>query len=559
MEQTPERDVTEKRKERIKNWLKDYHNITFIAILLFAIIIRLYYFNLTKNQPLWWDESDYLAYAKNLAGLPANWIITTQHNSLYPYLAAFFFKLNLSEAIAKFLLQFIPSVLSVVLVYFICKEMYEDRRIAIVSSFLMAVLWEHLFNTMRFHIDILALFFGLLAIYAYWKGYEKKEKIFKKISSKWAIPLTAFLVVLTYTIRRGYFLFAFFFTLHALTTKKFSELIKDKYNWIALSLGVLLFFLAEKSIFISRIQGVSGAYFHPENKINLLPLGVFPAYFSSTTSIPSILLYLYWIGFIILIANIFLSLGYLKKLTKTTVRADLFNLFTILITLAFFILIIRTQDVFGEGRWFFPLALGSFVCIARSSIFITDFFRKYNKYFAYAALFILIILGGYYEIIQADAIIKNKGGSFEGIRQASIYLKELSNQEDVIISVAVPQVIYYAERNVVQPDKIAGWTGAGEQLPLDDFINGLKNFPYARYLLISFSQTGTPDWMARAYGNNGQVAGWEIKFMDTKIDFSTGQQDIKRTKTLEGATFNLLDIKQDVFIYEIKRENGSLV
>src|SRR3989344_4726405 len=345
----------EERKEKIKQWLKDKNNILFLAIFIFAIIILFYYFNLTKNQPLWWDESDYLAYAKNLAGFPANWIITTQHNSLYPYLAAFFFKLNFSEVMAKFILQFIPSVLSVVLVYFICREMYEDKRIALISSFLISVLWEHLFNTMRFHIDILALFSGLLAIYVFWKGYEKKEKIFVKINPNWAMPLTVILVILTYTIRRGYFLFAFFFLVYMLATRKFTELIKDKYNWIALALGIVLFLSAENFIFISRIQGVSETYFRPENKINLLPLGVFSEYFSSSISIPSILLYLYWLGFIIMTANIFLSLGYLKKFTKAAARSDLFNMITILITLIFFILVIRTQDVFGEGRWFFPL------------------------------------------------------------------------------------------------------------------------------------------------------------------------------------------------------------
>jgi len=554
MEIPPEKELIEKRKDKLKNWIKNRDNLTFIGLLLFAIIIRLYYFNLTKNQPIWWDESDYLAYAKNLAGFPVDWIITTQHNSLYPYLVAFFFKLNLSEVAVKFFLQFIPSVLSVVLVYFICKEMYGDKRIALVASFLMSVLWEHLFNTMRFHIDILALFSGLLAIYVFWKGYEKKEKIFGKINPNWTMPLTVILVVLTYTIRRGYFLFAFFFLVYMLATRKFTELIKDKYNWIALALGIVLFLSAENFIFISRIQGVSETYFRPENKINLLPLGVFSEYFSSSISIPSILLYLYWLGFIIMTANIFLSLGYLKKFTKAAARSDLFNMITILITLIFFILVIRTQDVFGEGRWFFPLTLGSFVSISRSTILIVDFIKKHNKYIAFSVLLLLIGLGGYYEVIQADAIIKNKEGSFEGIRQASLYLKEISSQEELIISVAVPQVVYYAERKVVQPDKIAEWTGAGEELPLDNFLKGLREYPQAKYFLISFSQIGHPEWMTKIYSQNGQVAGWEIPFMDTKIDFVNNLQDIKQEKAYDDITFRLLNIKQDVFIYQIERK-----
>ena len=40
--------------------------------------------------------------------------------------------------------------------------------------------------------------------------------------------------------------------------------------------------------------------------------------------------------------------------------------------------------------------------------------------------------------------------------------------------------------------------------------------------------------------------------MDTTIDFTTGQQDIKKSKTYGNITFELLDVKQDVFIYKIK-------
>ncbi len=549
----------EKRKDKIKNWLKNPHNLIFILILIFAFIIRLYYFNLTKTQPLWWDESDYLAYAKNLAGFPANWIITTQHSSLYPYMAAIFFKFGMSEAIAKFFLQIMPSIFSVLLVYLICNAMCKDKRVALISAFLMAIFWDHLFETMRFHIDVLGLFLGLLSIYVFWQGYENKDKIFGKIDAKWAIPITIIFVILTYTIRRGYFLFGIFFLVHMLATRKWTDLIKDKYNWISLALLVFLFFLAEKFIFISQIGGVSGTYFHPENKINLLPLGVFPAYFSSSSSILSILLYLFWIGLLLIISNIFLSFDYIKKTRNSMARSDLFNLIAIIVTLAFFILIIRTPDVFGEPRWFFPLALAAFISISRASIFLTDLIKPYNKYVALIILVALLGIGGYYELKIADSSIKNKITSFDGIKQASLYLREISNENDLIVSVAVPQVIYYAERNVVQPDKIAQWTESGDTVPLENFLSAVSNAPETKYLLISFSQPGHPDWMTRVYANNGQVAAWEIPFMDTKIDFVNKQQDIKQSKNFEDITFNLINIKQDVFIYEIKRQDDKLV
>ena len=202
------------------NWFKDSYNLTFLGILLLAIVIRIYYFILTANQPLWWDEADYLAYAKNIANLGGDWIVTAQHNSLYPFIVAGLFLLGLGEPAVKFFIQIIPSILSVWLVYAICNEIYDDKRIGLIASFLMTTLWVVLFNSMRFHVDIPGMFFGLLALYVFWRGYENKKKIFGKINSNLAIPLAVFFAVLAYSIRRAYFLFAVFILVYVLLTTK---------------------------------------------------------------------------------------------------------------------------------------------------------------------------------------------------------------------------------------------------------------------------------------------------------------------------------------------------
>ena len=134
---------------KIKNWLKDPYNLIFLGILLFALFIRLYYFSLTKNQPLWWDEADYLAYSKNLAGFKSDWIVTKQHNSLFPFIVAFLFSIGINEVVAKFIVELIPSILIILLTYLVVSLMYHDKRIALISSFLMAVSWPILFNSMN--------------------------------------------------------------------------------------------------------------------------------------------------------------------------------------------------------------------------------------------------------------------------------------------------------------------------------------------------------------------------------------------------------------------------
>ena len=57
-------DILTKRKNKLIKWVKDPYNLTLSLIIIFAIILRLYYYSLTKSQPLWWDEAEYLNMAK---------------------------------------------------------------------------------------------------------------------------------------------------------------------------------------------------------------------------------------------------------------------------------------------------------------------------------------------------------------------------------------------------------------------------------------------------------------------------------------------------------------
>ena len=534
-------------KQNFLNWFKDKYNLTFLGILLLAIAIRIYYFVLTAHQPLWWDESDYLAYAKNIANLGGDWIVTAQHNSLYPFIVAGLFLLGLGEPAVKFILQIIPSILSVWLIYAICNEIYNDKRIGLIASFLMATFWVVLFNSMRFHVDIPGLFLGLLAIYIFWRGYENKKKIFGKINPNWAIPLTAIFLILAYSIRRAYFLFGVFILIYVLlTTKDWKKLIKDKYDWIGLVLGVFLLFLVEKLIFFSGITEVGSTYYFPENPINLLPLKIFNTFFSFGSLFKNIYFYLFLIGIIIIVVNILIHLGHIKKEKNEKVRGDLFAFILLLFTLANFIFILRVQGGFGEERWYLPLAFGAFIAVSQGVLLIGDFIKRYSKIIGIILIILLVVLGGYNQVKNADGIIKNKIPSFEGIKQASFYVKEISSSNEIIISQPAPQTIYYSERKVLQPEQIANITGSN--YILGDFLNGLEKNPNAKYLLISFSEPGYPDWMKQQSQNL-----WSIPFMDTTIDFTTGQQNIRPFIKYQNTTFTLLDVKQDVFIYEISR------
>src|SRR3989344_3878454 len=123
-----EEKIIEEKKEKLKNLFTDKNKLILLAIIVFAFAIRLYYFFLTKNQPLWWDEADYMAYAKNLAGIENGWIVTSAHNSIFPFIVSLFFKFGFSEVMIKFFVAFIPSIVLVLVTYFLCIEIFEDKK-----------------------------------------------------------------------------------------------------------------------------------------------------------------------------------------------------------------------------------------------------------------------------------------------------------------------------------------------------------------------------------------------------------------------------------------------
>lgn len=538
--------------EHIKNWLKVKSNLAFLTILIFSFAVNLYYFSITSQQALWWDEADYMAYAKNLAGSPINWVVTPKHNSLYPFIAAIFFKIGFSEVLVKFFMQFIPAIGSIFLSSLIARKMYKDPRISVIVSFLMATLWVSLFNATRFHVDTLALFFGLLAIYVFWQGQEKQEKIFQKIDKKWAIPLTVFFVILTYAVRRGYIIFGAFFAIHLLLTRKTSSLAKDKYNWIGLGVAIALFFLVENLIFSSGLGSISGEYYHQENKINFLPFQVFGAFFNNPYSqVLSVLSYLFWIGLALTIFKLFLSVGHISSSEES--KSDLFNIISIIITLGLFIFILRTPGTFGEARWYLPLAFSSIVLISKSSIFLTRFLENKKRNLGIFVIALLVIYGGYYEMKYSDQLIKDKIGSFDGIRKAGIYLKDISSESEKIIGLPAPQLAFYSERSVFRPRDLLGINDTNN-VPFDPVLEKIKSDQDLKYLVVSFSEPNHPDWMRNSDVNIQQTGTMKIPFMDTTVNLQNGKQDIKQEGSYGEITFKLLKIEQEVFIYEITHE-----
>ena len=126
-------------KEAIKNWFKQKDNLLLFLVIFGAFIFRLIFFLQTYNQPVWWDEGEYLSMAKSFVyGIPFDF--NPQRPFLLPAFIAGIFAIGLGEAAARFITVVLPSLGAVIAMYFLGKEMY-DKKVGIIASFLLAVFW----------------------------------------------------------------------------------------------------------------------------------------------------------------------------------------------------------------------------------------------------------------------------------------------------------------------------------------------------------------------------------------------------------------------------------
>ena len=102
--------------ENIKKWFKKKENILLFSLILFVFLIRLYYFFITRDQPLWWDEADYMNIGKSWAGL-YSW----DFNPLRPVLFSFIFTLLLKVGLGELTMKLFVIVLSLLAIFFLYK------------------------------------------------------------------------------------------------------------------------------------------------------------------------------------------------------------------------------------------------------------------------------------------------------------------------------------------------------------------------------------------------------------------------------------------------------
>ena len=108
---------------KIKEWIKE--NWIFLGILLFALIIRIYYFSITNGQPLWWDECEYLNMARVFAS-GGEYTFGPVRPILFSLISSLFLIIVKGEILPRLLILAF-SLASVIGMYYFGKEIYDKK------------------------------------------------------------------------------------------------------------------------------------------------------------------------------------------------------------------------------------------------------------------------------------------------------------------------------------------------------------------------------------------------------------------------------------------------
>ena len=408
-------------------------HIVLIIILIFALLVRLHYFNI--NEAIWWDEAEYLLQAEKVAFNAHYAPIYSYHRGiLLPFIWGLILKIGLGHK-SLLILQIIFSVSSIILLYNIAKILF-GKEVALASSFIMAVFWEELFYVNRYLTEVAAVFISLLALNFFIEFYFNKKQKF--------LYFAAIAAGLGMLIRFPVGIFIIIIGCFLLITEQLALFKNYRYYLVTL----ILFLLGLPQIIYTYMNYGNAFLFlkaagaHSAASQHLTTMLQYILFMPQ--ALDFIFLALFLIGFIFISFDLILAPDYLIKKREGAPKKEL--LLILWIVLHFVVISLMNEFI---DRMIFTIFPVISMCVGYGSVKIKDYIARYNKVLAISLILVLFLIGGYLQLKQADAIINFKKDSFLPFKEAGLWIKDNSNQDDLIIGSQKPILQYYAQRDVI--------------------------------------------------------------------------------------------------------------
>jgi len=483
-------EVLKKRKEKIINWIKKPDNLLLTLILAFAIIIRLYYFLITKDQAIWWDGAEYMNMARAWA-FNLEYEFLPVRPVLFSLIIALFYRMGNPEFLARIFL-FLLSIVSIFGMYLFGKEIY-NKKIGLIASFLMSVFYLHLFHTFRLLVDLPSLTFFTFAAFFFYKYF--------KTNSHKALYFGAIIIAIGTLFRITTAIFLFAIAIYVLITERLG-CIKKKEYWIA---GLIFILILSPYVIWGYFQfngfviAQAGAWNAPKGNYFFNGMNNFKSYLSIFPNMLSWPLLIFFILGLISIYKLFLGFDLVIKGKDNRLKRDL------LLLLLFLIPIIAISFSIGGGyfedRYMFNSMPAIFIISGAFMLKAYNFIKQKRKFLA--ILFLILLLGSimFLQLQHADSLIKTKKDSYFQVKQAGLWLRENTEASDIIATKSQPQIQYYSERKVV-----------GLLETKEEFEEKLTSNPNINFFMVSIFENH-PEW-AYTYPNEKNLTVVQAYFVN---------------------------------------------
>ena len=498
-------------KKKIKDWFSKPENITLCVVLLFGLAIRIYYFFLTKGQPLWWDEAEYLSIAKHwVVGLPFDIFIVRP--IMLPFFVAILFKVGFGEVAVR-VMELLFSCAGIVFLYLLGKELY-NKMTGIVAALLISSFYLHLFFTSRILTGVPTVTLWIMAVYFFWKGYVQK-------GSPYYTYAAALVIAIGTLMRYPYGMIVLPLLIYVILTKKFTFL-KDKTLWKAGVVFIIPFIpyviwsmktFGEISIFAAKGFYENNVLFL--DYIKLLPTYLYspiPFFHSLSPSFLHVLLMLFLASIALFLFRIVIGIDLIFK--EKNIQKSILVLLLFLIPFLYF----SFMHDHVEPRFMFYIFPAVFLMISVVTMELYGLIKKYNHVFAASLIVVVLMVGVTEQVSQGDNIIRGKITSYQALKDAGEWLKENSNEEDIVLSAGIPQNAHYSERET-----------RGVPSKEEDFEE-LVRTSKVRYLLISTLEK-SPDW-----------------------SYDYGQRNVEKVIPVFGIFADTGQTQPVVLIFELKKD-----
>lgn len=461
-------DWAHQKRDRIKLWFKDRYNLALFLIVAAVFVYRFYWFMKVGNQPLWWDEADYLNIAKSWMG-GAQWGFNPLRPIVLPVIAYLFYSIGLGEGSLR-ILMLLVSTASIPLIYLVGKTLFS-KKAGIVSAFLLGIFWSWNFFTFRILVDIPVAVLWLATIYLFFDAYLN-DKSWKQFALAGVFLTLAFVTKFSTITLIG------IFGIYILATERLN-VIRNKKIWafaLASFISVIPYLFWQYVAF-----GSPFAFYYkaraPEG------LSYFRTFYQSVVDQVNYSIgLLHWALAILVVAG-FIFIIYKMLLLwdkvpakKTEANNGFFVFIWLILTMVFFWYLNYGQYI--EERYFFIFYPAMFILAANLVVSLYEFGKKYSKYITLAVIVVVLAFAAYQNISNANQIIANKKDSFSQAKEAGLWLKENTPlDERVIVSQEHAEIQYYAERNLV------GLEEMNTSKKIDDYILN-NNAGHAAYVIF---------------------------------------------------------------------------